>query len=109
MALKVKNFQLPDGNILEEAYLKVQNVSSVSSDYEFFENLEDGSQRLQWIKRIESTALVYVWPDEGARENRAQVQHWFNIEFNYDLSEWTNIYEQAYQKLKIIFPEGEGC
>jgi hypothetical protein len=109
MGLKVKNFQLPDETILEEAYLKVQNIGSVSADYEHFENLPDGSQRLNWIKKVESTALVYVWPDEGARENRAQVQHWFQIEFNYDLSEWTNIYEQAYKKLKTLFPEGENC
>jgi len=109
MGLKVKNFKLPDDTILEEAYLKVQNIGSVSNDYEFLENMPDGSQRLKWIKKVESTALVYVWPDEGARENRAQVQHWFQVEFDYDLSEWTNIYEQAYKKLKALFPEGEDC
>tara|TARA_R110000868_G_scaffold320909_4_gene581924 strand:+ start:7214 stop:7543 length:330 start_codon:yes stop_codon:yes gene_type:complete len=109
MGLKVKNFQLPDETFLEEAYLKVQNIGSVCSDYEFLENLPDGNQKVSWLKKIESTALIYVWSDEGARENRAQVQHWFQIEFNYDLSEWTNIYEQAYNKLKILFPEGEGC
>lgn len=109
MALKVKNFKLPDETFLEEAYLKIQNIASVCSDYEFFENLPDGSQRLKWIKKLENTSLVYVWADEGARENRAQVQHWFQIEFDYDLTQWVNIYEQAYNKLKILFPEGEDC
>jgi len=109
MGLKVKNFQLSDDTYLEEAYLKVQNVASVCSDHEFFENLPDGSQRLKWIKKIESTSLIYVWSDEGARENRAQLAHWFQIEFDYDLTQWVNIYEQAYNKLKQLFPEGEDC
>lgn len=109
MGLKVKNFELPDETILEEAYLKVQSISSVSADYEYFENLPDGSQKLQWVKKIESTALIYVYPDEGARDNRAQVIHWFQIEFKYELAEWSNIYEQAYNKLKILYPEGTTC
>lgn len=109
MALIVKNLELPDGTVLEDAYLKVQNVSSVSADYEKFENLDNGDQILKWIKKVESTALIYVWSDSLARENRAQVQRWFQIEFDYDLTEWINIFEQAYKKLKLIYPEGEDC
>jgi len=109
MGLKVKNFQLSDDTYLEEAYLKVQNVATVCADYELLENQPDGSQRLKWIKKIESTALIYVWSDEGARENRAQLSNWFQMEFDYDLTQWVNIYEQAYNKLKVLFPEGEDC
>jgi selenocysteine lyase/cysteine desulfurase len=68
MALKVKNYKLPDESYLEEAYLKVQTLGVTNSDYEFFENTDNVEetgieQVLKWIKRIESHATVFVWAD----------------------------------------------
>lgn len=109
MALKVKNFELSDGTIFENAYVRVQTVATANVDHEFIENLPDGNQIVRWKTKSQSSANIYVWPDAGARENRAVVQHWFKIDFEYDMSEWTNIYEQAYNKLKTLFPECEDC
>lgn len=114
MGLIVKNFELPDGTLLDEVYMKVQKINSVSADFEFFENINDPTrpdveQELKWIKRLENIASIYVWPDILARENRAQVIHWFTINFEYDLSAYENIYEQAYKRLKFIYPNSEGC
>lgn len=114
MALKVKNYKLPDESYLEEAYLKVQTLGVTNSDYEFFENTDNIEetgieQVLKWIKRIESHATVFVWADELARKNNAHPMHWFKIQFDYDLSLHENIFEQAYKKLNILFPNSEGC
>jgi len=112
MALTVKNFELPDGTILKNAYLRVQSIRTENKDYEYFEKVGDDpniDERLSWTTRVETEATVFVWADEVARKNRAYTLNWFKFGFEYNLSEWTNIYEQAYQKLNQIYPEGEGC
>lgn len=112
MAQKVKNYELTDGTLLEEAYLKVQTIGISNTDYEFFENNpnweNDGiEQILKWVKRTESHATVFVWGDEVARKNNAIPLHWFKIDFNYDLSAHENVFEQAYKKLNILFPNSQ--
>ena len=110
MALRVKNFELPDGTVLENAYLRIQNIKTENKDYEYFEKVEGNpeiDEILRWVTRIENEATVYVWADKIARKNRAYVLNWFKFGFEYNLSAWTNIYEQAYSKLKEIYPEGE--
>ena len=109
MALKVKNFELPDGLILEEAYLRIQSISTANIDYEFFEMISETEEKLSWTTRMETTATVFIWPDEIARQNRAIAVHWFTFQLDYNLSTLDNIYEQAYMKLNEIYPEGEGC
>lgn len=109
MALTVKNFELPDGTILQDAYLRVQSIKTENRDYEFFEKVYDNpdvDEKLSWINRIETEVTVFVWADEVARKNRAYVVNWFKFNIDYNLSEWQNIYEQAYHKLKQIYPEG---
>ncbi len=113
MALRIKEFELPDGTILEDAYLRVQNVTVSNVDYEFFdkaeENVDNIEEVLKWVTRIESKATVFVWADEFARSNRATVLNWFTFEFQYDLSEHSNPFEQAYKQLNKIYLNGEGC
>jgi hypothetical protein len=91
-----------------DAYLKVVKVNTASVDYEFFEPVSDPenptiTERLSWVNRLESHATVYVWGDSVARNNRAYQIHWFSFTFNYDLESDKNIYQQAYDKLKILF------
>lgn len=109
MALKVKNLELPDKSILDEAYLRIQNIHTSNVDYEFLKpsDIEGFELETSWKNRIETKVTVFVWADEIARKNRVPALHWFIFEMDYDLSEWTNIYEQAYYKLKEIYPEGE--
>lgn len=112
MALKVKNYELSDGTLLEEAYLKVQSVGISNTDYEFFENnpnveLDGIDQILRWVTRTESNATVYVWADEIARRNNAHPLHWFKVDFVYDLSIHENVFEQTYKKLNILFPNSQ--
>lgn len=114
MALIVKNYVLPDETILEEAYLKVWKIQTALTDHEFFENVNDPlrpdiDQELKWITRQENNATIYIWPDKGARDNRAPVVHWFPFNFQYDLSVYENIYEQVYAALEKKFPNSEGC
>jgi hypothetical protein len=88
----------------EHAYLRIQNVHTSNADYEKFEVVKDSSsgeeyEKLVWESKIESQATVFVWPDAGARQNRAYPIDWFSIEFQYNLSEHSNIFEQAYSAL----------
>lgn len=110
MALTVKSFKLPDGTILENAYLRIQSIKTENKDYEFFEKVEDNpeiDEKLSWVTRVETEATVFVWADAIARKNRAYVVNWFKFGFEYNLTEWSNIFEQAYKRLKEIYPEGE--
>lgn len=108
MALIVKNFELPDGQILEEAYLRINMISTSKIDYEKLEPVPDSEDLLTtWLTRIETRANCYVHGDKVARKHQVAPLHWFGFEFDYDLSEWQNIYEQAYKKLLEIYPEGE--
>lgn len=97
-----------------EAYFRIHKITSANVDYEFLENIEDPNrpdvqQELKWITRYESSALVYVWSDKEARKNRAQVLHWFNIDFEFNDKEVDNIYKQAYRALKKVFPVNGDC
>ena len=104
MALKV-NYTLPDNELLEGAYLRIQKISTTNVDYEYFEKSkkENIEEELKWTTRLENECVVYVWSDEIARANRAQVLHWFNSKFEYDLESVYNIYEQGYQQLNKRF------
>jgi hypothetical protein len=95
-----------------EAYLRIQSVTTNNVEYEFFENVNDPdypdiAQRVSWVNRIETTANVYVYGDEIARKNRAQVIHWFSFTFDYDLDSLNNIYQQAYAKLHTLFQDSK--
>lgn len=104
MALKIKGFELPDGYILEEAYVKVQNILIQNLDYEFLE--PDGDDLLtKWVSRLESKANVYVYGDEHARNNRVSPMEWFDIQF--DLV--SEPFKDAYDKIKQIYPTAEDC
>lgn len=109
MALKVKGYELPNGDILPEAYLRVQNIIVENRDYEYFDssNKPDVELELKWITRIEVKATVFVWADEIARQNRAIAMQGFVVETTYNLSEYANIFEQIYQTLAVKFPNSE--
>lgn len=110
MALTIKNFELPDKTILNDAYLRIATINTAFTDYEHFEPLLDSNDViLSWVKRLESKAHVFVHGDEIARQNRVSPINWFEFKFDLDLTSNQNIYEQAYQKLKEIYPEGENA
>lgn len=106
MALKIKNFELPDGFILEEAYLKVQNILIQNIDIEQLETVTDSDDLITtWHTQIQSKANVYVFADHEARKNRVPPMEWFDIEFK--LTE--NPFIDAYNKIKEIYPIAEDC
>lgn len=109
MSLIVKNYELPDGLILENAYFRVQSILTANQDYETLVPTDIPGFDLKsiWEKRVETTANIFVFGDKIAKENGVPAIHWFQINFDYDLSQWTNIFEQAYLKLKEKFPESE--
>lgn len=108
MALIVKNFELPDKFILEEAYLRISNVSISKVDYEFYKPVPDTDDVVvEWLSRFETKVTIYIHGDKVARKNQVAPAHWFQFDLDYNLSEHSNIYEQAYAKLKTIYPEGE--
>ena len=95
-----------------EAYLRIQKINTTASEYEHLKNVEDPNkpdiaQEVEWVKRVETSVTVFVWPDELARKNRAQVIDWFTFEFEYDLNGSGNIFQQAYNALHKIFNTGE--
>lgn len=109
MALTVKNYELPDGQILEDAYLKVQNITTAIVDYEHIQPSEVPGFDFEttYIKKIESTANIFVYADKKARENMVAAIHWFPVKFDYSLSDWSNIFEQAYKTTREMFEEYE--
>lgn len=111
MALKIKNYELPSGELLDEAYLRVQNVLVENKDYEFFEKSDkpDVELELKWITKVECRATVFVWADSMARQYRATALQGFTIEFNYELSQHTNVFEQAYAELSKRYSDIEDC
>ncbi len=107
MALIVKNYELPDGLLLDEAYLRVNSITTSAIDYEFLQPIEGSEDLLTtWISKLETKVSIYVFSDKIARKNQVAPLHWFQFEIDYNLSEHSNIYEQAYAKLRKIFPEG---
>jgi hypothetical protein len=109
MALKV-NYIMPDSEYVEGAYLRIVKMSTANVDYEFYEKSDkpDVEEELKWVTRLENEATIYVYSDEGARANRAQVIHWFNFKFGYELDSVYNLYEQAYQQLNKYKYGNEG-
>lgn len=94
------------------AYIKIIKVVTSNEEFEFFKNVDDPerpdiAQEIDWIRKIESIAIAYVWSDEGARKNRAQVIDWFEFKFEYDLDSLDNVFQQAYSKLHEIFENSE--
>jgi hypothetical protein len=110
MALKIKDFELPDKSVLEEAYLRLAVVTSANVDYEYLEPMLDSNDLItMWTTRLESKANVFVYGDEIARKNRVSPVNWFEFIFDLDLKSNLSIYDQAYNKLKEIYPESEDC
>lgn len=100
MGLIVNNFELPGGDIVDSAYLRIQNINTSNVDHEIYENIPGtDDQKISWQSYIKSSATLYVWADEIARQNRTHPIHWFTIEFKYDLKDPRNIYEQAYDQI----------
>jgi len=100
-----------DDQVFEGCIFRVQRVSSVNAEFEFFENVNDPehpeiAQKVSWTNKFENIALVYVWPDEIARNNRAQTIHTFTFEFEWNPDVYSNPFKLAYQKLKELYPEG---
>lgn len=106
MAVVVKNLELPDSTILADGYLRVQSINIAHTDKEHLVPISETELMATWTTQVEAKANIFIWADKVARSNRAQVQHWFTFEFDYDLSVHANIFEQAYAKLKEIYPEG---
>ena len=100
MALQTK-LELPDGQIFETAYIRIQKIQTANLDYEFFvkSDKEGVEEELRWITNLENIATVFVWADDVARKNRAHVVHWFTFNFDYELELSDNIYTQAYHRL----------
>lgn len=98
----------PTHEILPDAYLKIQKITTSNTDYEYFESVNDESdisEKLSWCTKITSDAVIYIWADEIARKNRAAVKHWFIFTFDYDLQIEKNIYQQCYEALSKNFNE----
>jgi hypothetical protein len=113
MALKINNYVLKDDTILDYAYAKITGITINNLDYEFYENNPnyetDGiEQFLKYIKRIESTATVFVFADELARQNNAIPLDWFTFKFDYDINSAINPFGQAYKYLQTRYPNCEG-
>lgn len=103
MALKV-NFELDDV-IYDDCYLRIHKIRTVMVDYEYFETVNDPlhpeiAERLAWKIRLESSATAYVYANKAIRDNRAQPLKWFSFDFDYELENPRNIYQQAYDALK---------
>lgn len=103
MALRT-DFEL-DGIIYRDCYLRIHKIRTQVSEYEYFETMSNSdssktAQVLTWKSRIETSANVYVWVDEMARQNRALPLKNFNFEFDFDLDSDRNIFQQAYDALK---------
>jgi len=108
MALKIKSFELPDKSIVEEAYLRIATITTANVDYDYIEPLLDSSDLItRWTTRLENKAVVYVYGDEIARQNRVSPLNWF--EFRFDLDVESPSFNQAYEGLKLIYTEAEDC
>jgi hypothetical protein len=103
MALTAK-VELPDGSFFENAYLKVKNINIVSEDFEFYPT---DSETVQWTTKSKFTAMVWVWVDKTARDNRAIPSHWFMVEGDYDCLSEKNIFVQAYDRLNQTKFDGQ--
>jgi len=110
MAVMIKDFELPDKSVLGEGYLRIAVVTTANVDYEYLEPMLDSNDLItMWTTRLENKANVFVYGDEIARKNRVSPVNWFEFTFDFDLKSEFNIYEQAYKKLKEIYPESEDC
>lgn len=109
MALKIKNFTLPDGVVLEEAYLRVQTTVINNIDYDFLQPI-DGTEdfKLEWLTRFEFRANVNVYGDEVARRNLVPPMTWFDINFKLDKVD-VHPFTVAYNYVKEMYPEAEDC
>lgn len=110
MAIKLPYTVEKDGRIDEypEAYIRVQKINTTNAEYEHLKSANNPEepniyQIVDWEKRIETSVTAFVWADELARKNRAQVIDWFSFEFEYDLDDLDNIYQQAYKHIQKIF------
>ena len=90
-----------------EAYFKIHSVHWKSLDEEIQESLEDGSILTKWKTVHVAEAIVLIYGDKVARENRVSSLELFKIKFDFDLYSKLNAVRQAYNILKTI-PEFEG-
>jgi hypothetical protein len=109
MALQIKVYTLPNGDILNDVYLKIQKIISTSEDYEFLENVDESEHiKVTWLPKQKNELVAYIWADEIARRNQAAILHFLTGEFEYDMNSVYNIYEQAYQQINKIKFNNEG-
>ena len=109
MALRLQTYKLPDGEILNNVYLKIQKVISTLEDYELLESVQDSDDlKVSWIPKLKTELVAYIWADEFARRNQAPIVHFLSGEFTYDMNSVYNIFEQAYQQINKIKFNNEG-
>ncbi len=96
------NYTLPNGDIIENAYLRVQKIITSNQDFEFLKpsDKENVESETEWITRFESEAVIYVWTDKMARDYRVTPIHWFNLKFDFDKASERNIYQQVYDLIE---------
>lgn len=110
MAIKVKDYEMPDKSIVPDAYLRVKNILVEVNDYELLEPLTDdpeGDLKVTWVTRYESKASIYVYADDQCRRNNVSPIHWYAIDFNFKPE--LPILSQAYSVLKNRFPNTDDC
>lgn len=109
MALKIKNFTLPDGLVLDEAYVRVHSIVLSNIDYEYLEPIPDSDDLItKWVTRLELRGNVYVYGDKVARDNRVSPMNWFDFVFQPEGSE-VDAFKTAYEYVKELYPTAEDC
>ena len=85
-----------------EAYFVISNILWRSTDDEVYKNIDESSEKVEYVKVEQSSAIVDVYADRIARENRVSPIHSVKIPFEYDKDSDLNIIQQAYGALKEI-------
>lgn len=110
MALKIAEYIMPDKSVVNDAYVRVKNITTENNDYEKLEPIEDTNDLLEtWHTRMETRANVFVYADERCRRNQVSPIHWYSVEFNYDPESLNNIYQQAYIAVAKKFADAIDC
>lgn len=110
MALKIAEYIMPDKSVVNDAYVRVKNITTENNDYEKLEPIEGTNDLLEtWHTRMETRANVFVYADEGCRRNQVSPIHWYSVEFDYDPESLNNIYQQAYLAVSKKFAQFEEC
>ena len=100
MAIKA-NLEAND-QIYPSAYYKISKLILATADIESFVPDKDGNLVLSYEKIHEDFAHVVVYLDEESRRKNVFPVKTFAIEFNYDINNTNNAYQQAYDALKNV-------